>query len=546
MRAGGVGQRWSVLDQAVLQRHDLDQLQVGNAPLVKTLDTADGLTFSVDLTFLSSRPELARVLANSFWMIYQPGPRRATAERTASTLKLLHGFLNYRSQSQSDVQSARDLSTDLLKEFAVWLVTKRRLKRKSAAGLFAACCCFLRRARRLYPKDFDALFSTPKNLFAGADNDRTDSRALSLSEFRKILLAAESDIRRIRQQHQLGDVPKSAQHLVPFMVIIAARTGINPKALYGLERDCLRQHELDEDLFYCTWDKPRAGKPQRQLHRVDRRNQMGVVELIRFVRLFTEPLACAAQPPNSAKLFLFSDRSVNPKSGLISPGVSLAFHLHFHKFAERHQLPRFTLANIRPTAATQLYLETGGNLRKVQQFLQHANMRTTVNYLLNTITEPFNARAIQKAQERMVERITVIPENRSTGVQRLDLPKVQAQKIVAGRFDTGYGTCRNPYDSPQPGEEKGRACTSFHACFECPNGLWFLEDLPQVIAIRDRLLSLRPDMRPDDWATVYGDSVRIIQEHIIAAFRPEHVRAAEVKAKGQQQWPIIVSKGVLI
>jgi integrase len=546
MRAGGAGRRWDVVDQAVLQRHDLGQLQAGNAPLVKTLDALDGLTFSVDLRFLAARPELARVLANSFWMIYQPRPRRATADRTTNTLKLLHRFLNYRSQSQSDVQSARDLSTDLLKEFAVWLVTKRRLKRKSAAGLFAACCCFLRRARRLYPKDFDAFFSTPKNLFAGADNDRTESRALSLSDFRKILLAAESDIRRIREKHQPGDVPKSAQHLVPFMVMIAARTGINPKALYDLDRDCLRQHELDENLFYCTWDKPRAGKPQRQLHRVDNRNQTGVVELIRFVRQFTEPLAAATDPPTNTKLFLYFGQCLNLKCRLIWPGVSLAFQRHFHEFAERHRLPRFTLANIRPTAATQLYLETGGNLRKVQQFLQHANMRTTVNYLLNTITEPFNARAIQKAQERMVERVTVIPENRSTGVQRLDLPKVQAQKIVAGRFDTGCGTCRNPYDSPQPGEEKGRPCTSFHACFGCPNGLWFLEDLPQVIAIRDRLLSLRPDMRLDDWATVYGDSVRIIEEHIIAAFRPEHVRAAEVKAKGQQQRPIIGSKGVLI
>ena len=149
---------------------------------------------------------------------------------------------------------------------------------------------------------------------------------------------------------------------------------------------------------------------------------------------------------------------------------------------------RFTLASIRPTAATQLYLETGGNLRKVQQFLQHAHLRTTVKYLLNHITEPFNARAIQKAQERMIERVTVVPEQRALGVERLDLPKARALKIVAGQFDTGCGTCRDPYDSPQPGEEKGRACTSFHACFSCPNGLWFLEDLPQVIATRDRLV----------------------------------------------------------
>ena len=99
--------------------------------------------------------------------------------------------------------------------------------------------------------------------------------------------------------------------------------------------------------------------------------------------------------------------------------------------------------------------------------------------------------------------------------------------------------------APQSGEEKGRPCTSFHACFTCPNGLWFLEDLPQVIATRDRLVSLQAEMRPEDWQTVYGESVRIIEGHIIAAFQPEQINAAAAKAKGQEQRPVIVAKGVL-
>ena len=78
-----------------------------------------------------------------------------------------------------------------------------------------------------------------------------------------------------------------------------------------------------------------------------------------------------------------------------------------------------------------------------------------MKYLLNSITEPFNARVIQKAQEQMIERVTVVPEKRAQGVERLNLPKARALKIVAGQFDTGCGTCRDPYDSPQPGEEKG-------------------------------------------------------------------------------------------
>jgi hypothetical protein len=269
---------------------------------------------------------------------------------------------------------------------------------------------------------------------------------------------------------------------------------------------------------------------------------MGVIEMIQFVRQFTEPLAVAANPPECTKLFLYTS-----VSRLISPGKwgGAGLEGHFHQFAERHRLPRFTLVNIRPTAATQLYLETGGNLRKVQQFLQHAQLRTTVRYLLNSITDSFNARVIQKAQERMIARITVIPQKRSLGVERLDLTKAQARKIVAGRFDTGCGTCRNPYDSPQPGEENGRPCTSFHACLSCPNGLWFLEDLPQVIAVRDRLTSFRSEMKSQDWEAVYGESVRIIEEHIIAAFRPEQIKAAEIIAKSQEQRPIVVGKGVL-
>jgi hypothetical protein len=514
---------------------------------VQRFELPTGRPFSVNLTFLSSRPGLARVLANSFWMINQSGPRSATISATAENLKLFHRFLDYRAQSQADVRTAKDLNADVLKEFAVWLVAKHHFKRKTAANSFTVCCCFLRRAQRLYPMEFNPEFFTPRNLFAGADNDRAESRALSLADFRKILAAAESDIRRVREAYKPGEVPTTAQHLIPFMVMIAARTGINPWALYGLRRDCLSPHEFDEGLFYCTWDKPRARKQQRQLHRVDRRNQMGVVELIQFLRRYTEPLATAADPPECTKLFLYFSRNPALKCRLISPGTTSGrnFISHFPEFIERHGLPQFTLVNIRPTAATQVYLETGGNLRKVQQFLQHAYLRTTVKYLLNSITEPFNARAIQKAQERMIERVTVIPENRAVGVERLKLPKDQARKIAVGRFDTGCGACRNPYDSPQPGEEKGRPCTSFHACFSCPNGLWFLEDLPQVIATRDRLVSFQTEMRPEDWQAVYGETVRIIEQHILAAFRPEQVKAATAKAKGQEQRAVIVAKGVL-
>jgi len=546
MRNSGAGQRWGLIDQEKLQEHDLERIRTETAPLEQTFQRPGEKPFSIRLTFLSTRPRLARVLANTFWIVHQEGQRRATLTACAYTLRLLCRFLDYRKKSQADVRSARQLHQDVLKEMAVWILVKRRLKRRTAAHAVSMCCWFLRQAKRLYPKEFDPGFSTPTNLFPGIENERSTSRALSPDTFQKILTAASKEIEVIRQAYKPGDIPTSAHQLIPFMILIAARTGINSDALYGLERDCLVPHEIDEEYFYCVWDKPRAGKQQKQLHRVDRRKQIGVVELIQFLRQYTEPLAMTAETPARKKLFLYLSENTLLKDRLISsytaPRISFR---RLKEFRERHQLPNFSFSSIRPSAATLLYLQTGGNLGKVRQFLQHAHFSTTIRYVLNQISDQFNARVIQKAQQRMVERVTVIPETRTVGVKRLKLPNLQATQIVEGRFDTGCGTCRNPYDSPQTGEQKGLLCTSFHACFSCPNGLWFLEDLPWVIATRDRFLKLRTEMKAGDWDGVYGESVRILNDDIISAFRPDQVETAMQQAKELERSALVVAKGVL-
>ncbi|RZU35164.1 hypothetical protein [Edaphobacter modestus] len=546
MRKSGAGRRWELIDEEQIQKHDLAQIRTGNVPLEQTFQRSGEKPFTIRLTFLSSRPRLARVLANAFWIVHQEGQPKATLTAHAHHLRLFSRFLDYRKKTQADVRSARQLHQDVLKEMAIWLLVKRRLKRKSAAQSLSMCCWLLRQAKRLYPTEFDPGFSTPSNVFPGVGNERPTSKALSPATFKKILAAATKQIIAIRQGYEPGDVPTSAQQLIPFMILIAARSGINSDALYRLERDCIVPHEIDEEYFYCVWDKPRAGRQQKQLHRVDRRKQMGVVELIQFVRQYTEPLALKTDTPANKKLFLYFSENTLLKHRLISSYTAPRLSSRRVKeFRDRHQLPHFNLSNIRPSAATLLYLQTGGNLGKVRQFLQHAHFSTTIRYVLNQISEQFNARVIQKAQERMVERVTVIPETRKVGIKRLNLPKPQAAQIVEGRFDTGCGTCRNPYDSPQIGERKGQLCTSFHACFSCPNGLWFLEDLPWVIATRNRFLHLRSEMKPEDWDEVYGDSVRILNDNIISAFRPEQVEAAMRQAKELEDGALVIAKGVL-
>ena len=289
MRQSGVGQRWDRVNDDVIRKHSLVQNAPPDSPLVQRFEPPGGRPVLVNLTFLSSRPKLGRILANTFWMTYQSGPRRKTVLAIAWVLKIFCSFLDHRAKTMPDVIEARDLSAELLKEYAVWLVARRGLRRKTAANVYMTGACFLRRAKRAFAAEFDPLFRTPRHLFDGVDGERSESMALSVAEFQKILIAAEQNVKQIRDSYKAEDVPTSAQHLIPFMVLIAARTGMNTFSLYGLERDCLTSHELDDDLFYCVWDKPRAGKQQRQLHRADRRSQTGVVDLIRFMRMYTEP-----------------------------------------------------------------------------------------------------------------------------------------------------------------------------------------------------------------------------------------------------------------
>jgi hypothetical protein len=52
-------------------------------------------------------------------------------------------------------------------------------------------------------------------------------------------------------------------------------------------------------------------------------------------------------------------------------------------------------------------------------------------------------------------------------------------------------------------------------------------------------------MKREDWDDVYGDSVRIIEQQVIAAFRSEQIVMAESKAREWIRQPLVVAKGIL-
>ena len=499
---------------------------------------------NLDFSFMKDRPEIASLIAK---VMRSEGPRYAHESRKSFvySVRALNEFIK---SERPDTSRTSEITYDLLQEFAAWLINIRKMKAITASNIFLYIRALLRAAKSLYPGALPPDFEVPANSF-GPNVKRQGGRreVLSDADLQKILRAAEKEADMLMKKYRDGDVPEGFVPFIPFMLLIAARTAINPESLYNLKRDCLKPHPIDTKAFYVVWIKRRSkAGVQRQLHSVDPRGK-GVVELLQFLRAYTQPLVAWASEYDQESLFLY--RYGNPQRQWTAvarkPDV---INREVGAFCQRHNLREFKLCQLRPSVATQHYKKTGGNLRKVQMFLGHVEIGTTERYIGEEIVRGIHRKSIRAAQDALVKRVTVVIPQRA--VEALDglaseITPEQREKIADGSYDTGLCKCRNPFDSPQPGQQKGRCCTLFMACVTCPNALFFLEDLPRVIALRNHLIAEKKSMRREVWEVLYQDRVRIIEDDIIGAFSKAQVAEAERQAIKVTEMPILMANGAL-
>jgi hypothetical protein len=407
---------------------------------------------------------------------------------------------------------------------------QRKVSERTAQSVYSSVTHHLSATRRLHPQDFPLDFEIPPH---GLRKTRSGRRADCLSEdiFGEIIHAAELQANVIQDRYGPGDFPKRGTDLIPFMILIAANTAMNAFSLYGLRRTCLQDHPIDEHGVYLIWKKARSSKGiQKQLHW---RRLSPTIKLIRFVIDYTEPLVEWAPAPLQEFLFLYQYTHHKSHRSRVVSMKHFQNHLKsLGSFREKNALPHFTFGQIRPSVATHNHLKNGGNLRKTQMLLGHKDIETTETYINKRIVEPLYNKSIRSAQEAMVNTITVIPKRAEEAVAELTpgLTPAQSKRIIRGEFSTGLCRCRNPLNSPQPGQRKGHMCTLFLACLTCPNALFFQEDLPRVIAFANHLNSLKKTMSKQTWDELYSKQLRILDEEIIGAFSEKDIADAKLKS----------------
>lgn len=333
--------------------------------------------------------------------------------------------------------------------------------------------------------------------------------------------------------------PTSEDYFIPFLVLLFLRTAINVTSIFQLRRDCLAEHPLPLGLTVVRFSKPRSFEKSKKQLSFPTNQHNGAIDLIRFLLDYTQPWVEHANKPEKNALFLYFSRTTRVRSaGYTFTSKSLS------RFIARNNLPHFTFEQIRPTIATMVYLQTR-DIFRVQRLLGHSSIRTTLKYIRGAIAFSQHDKDISDGINAMVEAVTGIDLHTGKASVFLDpVAKVVEAKIeskeisvgtgerlLSGGCRTFLGRCKDPFNSPQPGEIKGRVCRSLHVCLFCENCWIFAEDLVGTIRYRNSLEADKKDMSAQDWEELHGDAVREINEAILPSFPEEMVARAELEAK---------------
>lgn len=565
----------------------------------------------IDLSFLvsagRSRGQLAEIFAWYFRRALN-GARASTREAQFYVVKKFNAFLDWRSEGSGDITTGHGITTDVLLEYQLWLVSAGGVSEKTADHYYKSMAAIFSYTLNNRPGDLPSDLKIPPNCFTSARHEPRRSPVLSIEDLKAVHAAAIKEADEIRRNHahakkllsegeehaphdrrgwcrmgywkspanvlfyivnQLGVnspklrrisnrflkhgvpscfsllgmyVPVSPDSFIPFLVLLFILTAINVESLFHLKRDCLKEHPLPLDLTVMEFDKPRAGPSSRKHLLFPTHQKNGTVDIINFLIEYTQPLVPFARESEEEELFLF--KALWRGNGEIrSPGANFTTRA-LKAFIERNNLPDFSFAQIRPTIATLIYLYTR-DIFRVQRLLCHSNVAMTISYIREEVTRRQHELEIHDGIASFMTSIigepapegkpsvfaqpveTVIDSKVADG----ELSRDQAERLKSGGCSTGLARCKDPFNSPIPGEKQGRVCTQLHMCVFCPNAWIFEEDLPKVIYTRDSLLADRRELTDSVWDKLHGAAFREIETEILPSFSERSIVSATAKAK---------------
>ncbi|MEJ8859513.1 hypothetical protein WKW79_33460 [Variovorax robiniae] len=308
-----------------------------------------------------------------------------------------------------------------------------------------------------------------------------------------------------------------AESLLPYYLMILIHTAGNPDPIAELERDCLQSLPLLDDRQALVWFKARANSIQRRtFSSIDCFEPPVLVKEIVAWNKRLQPLAPVAL---RERLFLYKGR------GAVTALSSGAVKSMLKSFCERHGLPRFSLASIRPGVLASFY-RSSGDLRRVSAVANHAHLATTVRYVQTPEVDAQHRARIAALQRAFIGHIE---KARSSGTAEPVAPRSNACVSRPGELVSMFGFgCTDPFAGVAPGTHRGELCTHFMGCFTCPNAIITPDPatVARLLQARDHLRAAARALHPARWQSFYAPQLRILEEDILSRFGASELAAA--------------------
>lgn len=339
-------------------------------------------------------------------------------------------------------------------------------------------------------------------------------------------------------------VPVGESSLLPFALQLYILTGLNVTSLLTLTRDCIGEYPRLPQYKRLIYDKPRSGMARAKTQVIpahgstsndDERDN--VLSIIEFLIKWTEPLVEHASGRLKNNLFLYRAANRGAPGGQVIRALSKyrafepALPAFINRYRKSHKLPKFTLRDLRPAVATYLYFKTR-DIYRVQRFLGHRNIRTTIAYIRGRIIAAEHDKSMARAIDQVIHRILQEHGNDVDSADKVELPVPALAAIVEGKLsDVANGAltneslspadaallqesgvitlvarCRRP-DKPPPflNVPPGQICTKIFKCLSCPNAVVLEEDLPYVFLRIKQIWDERKRLSEDGWHVLYAD-----------------------------------------
>ena len=551
------------------------QAGTGHAPQPARHDAARLVRHTlIDFSSLPLPADVRLALAQAFW-----GHIGGHSDRSiASYWKSILPFARFAAESQS-LRSVADLDRAMLVRYIEWLNAQRCADGRiwaltTQAAVYGALRQLLRWLERCRP-DLITSIDYPFSPFPNKAAARASRSTLSGRQLRAILQACEEEITQMRtaresaarqraadadkpgtlgwileqiDQRHGGIIPDwrttqasgnfwlqkavrryggakqlapllypRAVSLLPYYLAILIHTAGNPEAIADLTRDCLQPLPLLDDRELLVWFKARASRIQRRTF--DRADAFGPPALVRDILAWNERLIPLTPPPQRNRLFVFKGQfTVNAMS-------IITVHHQLGAFCDRHGLPHFAPASIRPSVLSCFY-RASGDLLRTKAVANHASVATTVRYVQTPLVEAQNRSRIADLQGAFIEHI----EGRSGPSQTRCDAAPEPSPPPSGRGVTLFGfDCKDPFAGIAPGTRQGDLCVNFMGCFTCPNAVITPDpmSLARLLQARDHLRAAAATLYPARWEVLYAPQLRILEEDILPRFGSRELDAGQ-------------------